>query len=55
MDQLELEIEEWRAFVEQSPAVDGRDVEELEDHLRDQIADLTAGRPHSPTRRSWSR
>ena len=41
MDQLELEIEEWRAFVEQSPAVDGRDVEELEDHLRDQIADLT--------------
>ncbi|HWL50032.1 MAG TPA: permease prefix domain 1-containing protein [Acidimicrobiia bacterium] len=42
MDQLELEIEEWRAFVEQSPAVDGRDVEELEDHLRAQIADLTA-------------
>jgi len=41
MDQLELEIEGWRAFVEQSPAVDGRDVEELEDHLRDQIADLT--------------
>ena len=42
MDQLELEIEEWRAFVEKSPAVDGRDVEELEDHLRGQIADLTA-------------
>ena len=42
MDQLEMEIEEWRAFVEQSPAVDGRDVEELEDHLRAQIADLTA-------------
>ena len=41
MDQLDLEIEEWRAFVEQSPAVDGRDVEELEDHLRAQIADLT--------------
>ena len=40
MDQLELEIEEWRTFVEQSPAVDGRDLEELEDHLRDQIADL---------------
>lgn len=41
MDQLDLEIEEWRAFVEQSPAVDGRDLEELEDHLRAQIADLT--------------
>ncbi|MGH8947489.1 MAG: permease prefix domain 1-containing protein, partial [Acidimicrobiia bacterium] len=33
-------IEEWRAFLQQSPAVDGRDLEELEDHLRDQIADL---------------
>jgi hypothetical protein len=42
VDQLEVEIEEWRAFVEKSPAVDGRDVEELEDHLRTQIADLTA-------------
>src|SRR5688572_632544 len=41
MDQLDLEIEEWRTFVEQSPAVDGRDLEELEDHLRAQIADLT--------------
>jgi hypothetical protein len=41
VDQLELEIGEWRAFVEQSPAVDGRDVEELEGHLRDQIDDLT--------------
>jgi hypothetical protein len=42
VNQLELEIEEWRAFVEESPAVDGRDLEELEDHLRDQIADLMA-------------
>ena len=41
MEWLELEIAEWRAFVEQGPAVDGRDVEELEDHLRGQIADLT--------------
>jgi hypothetical protein len=40
--QLESEIAEWRAFVAQSPAVDGRDVEELETHLRDQIADLDA-------------
>jgi hypothetical protein len=39
---LDSEIAEWRAFVGQGPAVDGRDVEELEDHLRGQIADLTA-------------
>ncbi len=37
-----MEIAEWRAFVGQSPAVNGRDVEELEAHLRDQIADLDA-------------
>lgn len=37
---LETEIAEWRMFVERAPAVDGRDVDELEAHLRDQIADL---------------
>ena len=42
MESLESEIAEWRAFVGQGPAVDGRDVEELEAHLRDQIADLDA-------------
>ncbi|HEX6300351.1 MAG TPA: permease prefix domain 1-containing protein [Acidimicrobiia bacterium] len=42
MGRLDIGIGEWRAFVEQSPAVDGRDAEELEAHLRDQIADLTA-------------
>jgi hypothetical protein len=42
VEQLESEIAEWRAFVRQSPAVNGRDVEELEAHLRDQIADLSA-------------
>jgi hypothetical protein len=42
VEQLEAEIAEWRAFVEQSPAVDGQDVEELETHLRDEIADLAA-------------
>lgn len=40
MDQLELEIGEWRAYLERSPSLDGRDVEELEAHLRDQIEDL---------------
>jgi hypothetical protein len=42
MDPLEAEIAEWRTFVGRSPAVDDRDVEELEAHLRDQIADLDA-------------
>lgn len=42
MERLEAEIAQWRAFVHQRPAVDGRDVEELEAHLRDQIADLDA-------------
>src|ERR671924_1935817 len=42
MESLELEIAEWRSFVGQGPAVDGRDVDELEAHLRDQIADLDA-------------
>lgn len=42
MEQLESEIAEWRAFIAQDPAVDGRDLEELEAHLRDQIADLAA-------------
>ena len=42
MESLELEIAEWRSFVGQVPAVDGRDVDELEAHLRDQIADLNA-------------
>ena len=42
MEQLETEIAEWRAFVAQGRAVDSRDVEELEAHLRDQIADLDA-------------
>ena len=39
---METEIAEWRAFVSRSPAMNGQDVEELEGHLRDQIADLDA-------------
>ena len=41
MTGLESEIAEWRSFIARGPAVDGRDVDELEDHLRGQIADLT--------------
>jgi hypothetical protein len=40
-ESLEVSIGEWRAFVQRSPAVDGPDLDELESHLRDQIADLT--------------
>jgi hypothetical protein len=42
MDSVESQIAEWRAYVAKAPAVNGRDVDELEDHLRDQIAELDA-------------
>ena len=40
MESVESQIAEWRAYVGKAPAVDGRDVDELEVHLRDQIAEL---------------
>jgi hypothetical protein len=44
MDQLETRIGEWRTAVLRSRAVDDADADELEGHLREQIADLeTAG------------
>ena len=43
MEHIETQINEWRAFISQGPAVVGRDVDELEAHLRDQIADLIDG------------
>ena len=42
MDGVESQIAEWRAYVAKGPAVNGRDVDELEAHLRDQIAELDA-------------
>ena len=42
MEALESRIAQWRGFVAQGPAVDDRDVDELEAHLREQIADLDA-------------
>ena len=42
MDDMESQIAEWRAYVAKAPAVNGRDVDELEAHLRDQIAELNA-------------
>jgi len=42
MNDLETQIAEWRTYVAKSPAINGHDVDELESHLRDQIADLDA-------------
>ena len=42
MEGVESQIAEWRAYVARAPAVDGRDVDELDAHLRDQIAELNA-------------
>jgi hypothetical protein len=42
MESVESQIAEWRAYVAEAPGVDGRDVDELEDHLRHQIAELNA-------------
>jgi hypothetical protein len=42
MDGVESQIAEWRAYVAKAPAVNGRDVDELDAHLRDQIAELGA-------------
>jgi hypothetical protein len=40
VDGVEAQIAEWRAYVAKAPAVNGRDVDELDTHLRDQIAEL---------------
>ena len=42
MESVESQIAEWRAYVACAPGVNGHDVDELEDHLRHQIAELNA-------------
>lgn len=42
MEALEAQIAEWRAYVAGAPAVNGHDADELEDHLRHQVAELRA-------------
>ena len=42
METVESQIAEWRVYVANAAAVNGHDVDELEDHLRQQIADLNA-------------
>ncbi len=37
---LEERIDEWRSFVQRRGGIDQSDVDELEDHLRSQVADL---------------
>lgn len=39
---LESQIGQWRGFVERHRAISTADVEEMEDHLRNQISDLSA-------------
>ena len=39
-DQVEKQIAQWRAFLRRRRAVEGPDVEEMEGHLRDRIAEL---------------
>jgi hypothetical protein len=40
VESVESQIAEWRAYVATAPGVNGHDVDELEDHLRHQIAEL---------------
>ncbi|HET8743029.1 MAG TPA: permease prefix domain 1-containing protein [Gaiella sp.] len=42
MESIEQQITEWRSYVANAPAVNGHDVDELEDHLRHQIAELNS-------------
>lgn len=42
MNTVEAQIAEWRAYVGRARAVEGTDVDELETHLRDQMAELGA-------------
>jgi hypothetical protein len=42
MESVESQISEWRAYVANAAGVNGHDVDELEDHLRHQIAELDA-------------
>ena len=42
METVESQIADWRAYVARAPGINGHDVEELEDHLRHQMAELNA-------------
>lgn len=40
--ELESQIDQWRGYVQHQQAIAWADVEELEDHLRDQVSELTS-------------
>jgi hypothetical protein len=42
MESVDSQIAEWRAYLANAPGVNGHDVDELEDHLRHQVAELNA-------------
>jgi hypothetical protein len=42
VESVESQIAEWRAYLAHTAGVNGHDVDELEDHLRHQIAELSA-------------
>src|SRR5262245_12592483 len=42
-DRTEEQIAQWREYLRRRAAIHGSDVEELEDHLRSQVATLTQG------------
>ena len=42
MESVESQIAEWRVYLANAAGVNGHDVDELEDHLRHQIAELNA-------------
>jgi hypothetical protein len=43
VDAIERQIDAWRAHLRRSRTITGSDVEELEDHLREQVASLSEG------------
>jgi len=40
--EVEAQIDQWRTYVQRRQAISTADVDEMEDHLREQVADLTA-------------
>jgi hypothetical protein len=39
---LQSQIDQWRGFLQQHEAIAAADIDEMEDHLRDQVAELSA-------------
>lgn len=40
--EVESQLAQWRAYVQSRPAITAADADEMEEHLRDQVADLTS-------------